>query len=272
MRVAIALAVSLLSHTAALAGLALIRSQTRMVWAAVQAGVATIDLMASMAQTPSKGEEQPQRPDPTLLDAPTVERHEAKPPVLLALADVDLTPVTRDAARPAVPRAEPPSEVPETLVRPQVAPALEQRVLHAQNAPSDQPDKSVQSKPHVPRADVGRRLAASLVPNTASSVPSPASVASRGAQSDVPTFVYNPAPEYPADALTARQTGRVILWVLIAADGAVTEATLYQSSGITALDEAALAAVQHWRFSPATGGEGVRKLRVPINFRLEDGP
>jgi protein TonB len=264
--------VSLLSHTAALAGLALMSGQARVVWVAVQAGVASIDLKASMAATPSKGEEEQQKPDPALLDPQPVEHQDSKPPVLLALADVDVTPVTREAARPAVPRAEPPSEVPETIVRPQVAPALEQRVLHAQNAPSDQPGKAVQSKPHVPRADVGRRLATSLVPNTASSMPSPGSVASRGAQSDIPTFVFNPAPEYPVEAANARQIGSVILRVLIAADGAVTDATLRQSSGVASLDEAALAAVRQWRFSASELGTTVRKLDVPINFSLDDTP
>lgn len=267
---AISIATSLLSHTAVLACMALLGGQGRVVWVSVQSGAASIDLMATMAASPSKGDEAEHKPDPTLLEPTPIERHEPKPPVLLALEDVAVTPVTRDAAQPATPRAEPPSEVPETLVRPRVAPALEQPVSHNQTAPSDKPDKSVRSMPHVPRADVGRRLAESLVPSTAASVPSPGSVASRGAQSDMPAIVYNPAPDYPADALAARQIGRVLLRVGIAADGGVVKAAVYQSSGVSSLDAAAMTAVQQWRFAAAESGVGARELIVPVRFRIED--
>lgn len=268
---ALSILASLLSHTAVLAGLALLGGQGRVVWVAVQTGAASIDLQASMAATPSKGKEDQRQPDPTKIEPTEEDRRDKEPPVLLALHDVDVTPVTRDAAQPATPRAEPPSEVPETLVRPRVMPALEQPVIHKQTAPSDKPDKSVQSMSHPRRADVGRRLAESLVPSTAESVPSPGSVASRGAQSDIPAIVYNPAPNYPADALEARLTGRVLLRVAIAADGAVVQATLHQSSGSASLDQAAVAAVLQWRFAAAKSGTALRELVVPVRFRIEDG-
>jgi protein TonB len=270
LHLAVSIATSLLSHTALLACMALLGGQGRVVWVSVQSGVASINLMATMAASPSKGEENERKPDPTLLEPTPADRHERKPPVLLALADVAVTPVTRDASQPAMPRAEPPHEVPETLVRPRVTTALEQPVLHAQNAPSAERDASLRSMPHVPRADVGRRLASSLVPSTASSVPSPGSVASRGAQSDLPAIVYNPAPDYPADALAARQIGRVLLRVAIAADGAVTEAAVHQSSGVASLDVAAVATVRQWRFAAAESGVARRELIVPVRFRIED--
>jgi len=264
----ISVATSVVSHTVALAALAMAGGHGRMVWVSVQSGVASIELRASMAAAPSKGEEQPL--EPAAMEPAKTEAREAKPPVLLALSDVSVTPVTRDAAQPAMPRMEPPEMAAETVVRPPIAPALEQRVLHDQTAPSDKPDPSVQSVPHPPRTAVGRRLATSLVPNTAESSPSPASVASRGARSDLPTIVYNPAPDYPADALSARITGLVSLRVVVAADGSVVRATMYRTSGVESLDAAALGAVRQWRFSESSRGSAARELIVPIRFRIED--
>lgn len=263
----ISVAVSVVSHTVVLAALSMAGGRGRMVWVSVQSGVASIELQASMAATPSPGEDRPL--DPAVMEPAKSEPRGPEPPVLLALADVSVTPVTRDAAQPAMPRMEPPG-VAETVVRPPTAPALEQRVLHDQSAPSDKPDPSVQSVPHPPRTAVGRRLAKGLVPSTAQSAPSPASVASRGAQSDLPAIVYNPAPTYPADALNARVTGRVLLRVVVAADGSVVRAAIHRPSGVDSLDAAALEAVRQWRFSESPRGSAARELIVPIRFRIED--
>lgn len=264
---AISVATSLVGHTAVLAAMALLGGQGRVVWVSVQSGSASIALTASMAASPSQGEEDRREPDHTRFEP----QREPKPPVLLALEDVAVTPVTRNAEQPSIPRAERPSEMPETVVQPRVPTALEQPVIHKQTAPSDKPDKAVRSMPQLPRADVGRRLADSVVPSTVSSIPSPGSVASRGAQSDLPAVVYNPAPDYPADALQARQTGRVLLGVKLADDGRVTQATVFRSSGIASFDEAALQAVRQWRFAEADVCASVREFIVPINFRIEDG-
>jgi protein TonB len=267
---AIAILVSLLSHTAVLAAMAWVGGQGRVVWVAVQTGAASIDLTASMAAVPSKGEQDQRHPDPTKLERQEEDRRQEELPVLLAKADAAVTPVTRDAAQPAMPRAEPLAEAPEMLVRPRVMPALEQPVIHKQTAPSDKPDKTLQTMPHMRRADVGRRLAESLVPSTAESVPSPGSVASHGAQSDIPTIVSNPAPDYPADAMQARIEGQVVLYVMVDAQGSVIKATVRRSSGSAALDQAALTAVLQWRFDASESGKAVREIGVPVNFRIED--
>lgn len=266
----ISIATSFFGHTAVLAALALAGGRARVVWVSVERGPASIELQASMAATASRGDEQPL--DPVVLEQALPTPRKPEPPVLLAAADASVTPITRHASQPAMPRMEPPVEMAQLVVRAPLAPALEDRVLHDQNAPSDKPDQAVQSAPQPPRSAVGRRLAEGLVPSTAQSAPSPASVASRGAQTDLPAIVSNPAPEYPIDALNARLSGRVLVRVVVGADGAVLHAALHEASGVASLDDAALRAVRTWRFSASASGAAERELIVPIRFRIEDAP
>lgn len=83
----------------------------------------------------------------------------------------------------------------------------------------------------------------------------------------------NPTPPYPPDALAANQQGRVILSVFVGANGSVVRAKLVKSSGTQSLDEAAMATVQLWRFSPARrGGTQVAfEVLVPIRFEINEG-
>jgi protein TonB len=64
--------------------------------------------------------------------------------------------------------------------------------------------------------------------------------------------------------------GRVVLRVLVGAEGAVRAAEVAVSSGHPVLDEAAAAAVRTWTFEPAREGERAVESRVtvPIRFRL----
>ena len=83
-------------------------------------------------------------------------------------------------------------------------------------------------------------------------------------------YLSNPAPDYPASALAQRQEGRVVLRVLVAADGRPQEVSVARGSGFAALDQAAVAAVQRWRFVAASR-DGVAvdaRVLVPITFKL----
>ena len=81
----------------------------------------------------------------------------------------------------------------------------------------------------------------------------------------------NPAPLYPADAVSARVEGRVVLRVFVTASGGVTSVTVDVSSGSTSLDESALAAIKRWRFAPARrGGSPIDyEIRVPVRFSIQ---
>lgn len=74
---------------------------------------------------------------------------------------------------------------------------------------------------------------------------------------------------YPAHAWEQRLQGTTVLFITVERDGTVAEPEVAESAG-AALDAAAIAAVQQWRFRPATrGGEPVRaRIRVPFEFVL----
>jgi len=71
-----------------------------------------------------------------------------------------------------------------------------------------------------------------------------------GGQTKAPTRTYYVAPEYPQEAKAARVSGIVIVEAVIGRDGTVTDAKVIRS--IALLDEAALAAVRQWRYTPTT--------------------
>lgn len=74
-----------------------------------------------------------------------------------------------------------------------------------------------------------------------------------------------PAPAYPASALARRQQGSVAVEFSVGTDGRVLHAEAAASSGVPALDSAAVRTVrQRWRFAPGR----VRHYRVNINFRI----
>lgn len=74
------------------------------------------------------------------------------------------------------------------------------------------------------------------------------------------------APMYPAAAAAARVSGVVIIEAVIGTDGSVTEATVVRS--IALLDQAALAAVKQWKYTPTTlNGKPVPVvMTVTVNF------
>ena len=73
----------------------------------------------------------------------------------------------------------------------------------------------------------------------------------RGVPVTPPRIVSAVQPKYPSSARSAGVEGVVGVKMLVNANGKVEEAKVVRSSGNGALDEAALAAVYKWRFTPA---------------------
>lgn len=73
----------------------------------------------------------------------------------------------------------------------------------------------------------------------------------RGVPVTPPRVVSAVQPKYPSSARSAGIEGVVGVKMLVNASGKVENAFVVRSSGNAALDEAALAAVYKWRFSPA---------------------
>lgn len=88
------------------------------------------------------------------------------------------------------------------------------------------------------------------------------------AHDEAPVLVSPVAPEYPEFAREAQIEGTVVLWALVERDGTVGEVRVMKS--IPVLDEAAVAAVSRWRFTPAlASGRPLRVwVSVPVRFSL----
>ncbi len=83
-----------------------------------------------------------------------------------------------------------------------------------------------------------------------------------------PVKVRHVPPVYPVIAQQARVEGIVIIEAIVGVDGRVTEARVLRSKPL--LDEAALAAVRQWEFTPTTlNGVPVPVIMtVTVNFML----
>jgi periplasmic protein TonB len=84
-------------------------------------------------------------------------------------------------------------------------------------------------------------------------------------------YLNNPTPEYPAVALRQGWHGTVKLRVLVQPDGSPGTITLEKSSGKKLLDDAALVAVQKWKFVPAKRGDTPIEgwVSFPIEFNID---
>jgi len=79
-------------------------------------------------------------------------------------------------------------------------------------------------------------------------------------------------PAYPSASRKAGQDGTVLLRIEILANGHTGDISVVQSTGYSALDEAAIAAVGQWQFVPAkdlaTGRAVACTTTLPVSFRL----
>ena len=84
-------------------------------------------------------------------------------------------------------------------------------------------------------------------------------------------YLRNPEPDYPALSRRLHEEGRVVLRVLVSAEGLPQQLELRTSSGHLRLDQAALDAVRRWRFAPARrGAESLAAwVLVPLTFSLD---
>ena len=163
--------------------------------------------------------------------------------------------VEKPKVEPPKPKLEPVKKKPITppLI---VAPAEAPSPIVAPAPPPDPPKPVEEAAPAVPAAP-------------------PAPVAAPAPPIIPPNFnadyLHNPAPAYPSAARRLGEQGRVVLRVLVGADGRPEQVELRSSSGSPRLDSSALETVRHWKFVPARQGERpiAAWVLVPISFRLE---
>jgi periplasmic protein TonB len=85
-------------------------------------------------------------------------------------------------------------------------------------------------------------------------------------------YLNNPAPEYPSLSRRQGEEGRVLMKVLVSANGAAEDVQIEKSSGSDRLDNAAVSAVKRWRFIPAKKNNQPLSayVLVPIKFSLDN--
>jgi protein TonB len=175
---------------------------------------------------------------------------------------------------PAPPEMLPP---PEALAPPEPAPpvvvaeAEPAQVLPQPPPPKPEPRRIAARLPRVPATAPPSVTPPVTEPPVATAAPQVAALPTIPPQA-ISGRAGNPKPDYPAEARRRGLQGKVVLLVEVSAAGLPASVAVASSSGHAALDQAALAAVQRWRFSPATrGGAPVAgTAQVPIQFRLEE--
>jgi protein TonB len=175
-------------------------------------------------------------------------------PIMVSL----ISPPKVEVALPK-PEAEPPKPAPKPVRRATTPPII----AAPAEAPSPIPAPAPPPEPTPPAA-------------TPQPAAPPQAVAAAPALPVIPPslnadYLRNPAPAYPPLSRRMGEQGRVLLHVLVTADGEPERVELRTSSGSARLDGAALGAVKRWKFIPARQGDRPVPawVLVPITFNLQ---
>jgi protein TonB len=174
-----------------------------------------------------------------------------------------------DFIEPVRPKVEPapvPKPVARPVVRTAVASPAPMPLAVADSSPSPNAPTGVLVQAAVPSPLVVAPVVATGHTESAATAAPLVELPSSDAQ-----YLHNPKPSYPPQSRRMGEQGKVVVRVLIGADGVVQKAEIRQSSGFARLDVAALATVQAWRYVPGKRG-GVPEamwFSVPINYVLE---
>ncbi len=90
-----------------------------------------------------------------------------------------------------------------------------------------------------------------------------------GGNVSAPIALYKPEPPYSEEARKAKYQGTVVLWIVVDAQGNVTDVRVVKPLGL-GLDEKAVETVHTWKFKPAmrNGTAVTVRVSVEITFRL----
>lgn len=174
----------------------------------------------------------------------------------------------------------PPSPEPSPRPEPH-SPKAARPLLHAKpsprphaerNEPAAQPESRLVSAPETAGAASAMPAASAVsAPETEPGGPQPSSEPADR------TAVYRlgsadtPSPPYPMSARRKAQQGQVVVRLTVLPSGLVDKAELVESSGVAALDRAALDTLRLWRLQPAlrAGTPIASRIEIPIKFVLE---
>lgn len=158
------------------------------------------------------------------------------------------------------------------LVKPPAPQPRRTAVPRRANRPIEQtvePEVPVVASPNV-AASIPASPAAQLPATSARSPDLAPALANIRLPSSTADYLSNPAPAYPPRSKRLQEQGRVLLYVLVDAQGMPLSIEIKSGSGFSRLDEAAVDAVQRWKFVPGTRNGVPERMwvEVPIEFRL----
>lgn len=136
---------------------------------------------------------------------------------------------------------------------------------------SEAAEEAMRNPPPPPPVAMPRPVEAPVERPVADAQPQSNRPASGLAPGSMPVPISKPAMTYPADALRAGETGKVVVRIEVGADGEPTAVSVVSRSGSRSLDRAAVQAAKRWRFRPAqqNGRAVAAAVEVPIAFTLE---
>ncbi len=159
-----------------------------------------------------------------------------------------------------VPEPEPaPQPVPEPAPEPEPAPQTESAASpEPEPEPEPVPEPIPEPAPAPLRGESGQQDSVAATATTAASYDA--------------GYLNNPAPRYPIRAFREQAQGTVVVRAQVLPTGESGAIELQESSGFELLDEAAIKAIEKWRFKPATqDGEPISQwVSIPITFRLSE--
>jgi protein TonB len=164
---------------------------------------------------------------------------------------------------PPVPPPPPPSRQPVAAkTRPAPAPAPQPMAI-ADPTPAPNAPTGVTTPP-APLSPIQAPVAVAAAPAA------PAAPARVEQPSSDAAYLNNPSPVYPAVSRRMGEQGKVLVRVLIGADGVPQKADIATSSGFARLDQSALEYVMKCRYVPGKVGGVAQAMThiAPVNFVL----
>lgn len=163
---------------------------------------------------------------------------------------------------PEPPKLTPPPKTPQPVLTP---------------PPTPQPPAPATTEPPAVLAAPTAAVTAPVVPAAAPAPPPPAPppLPAAPAKVELPSskadYLHNPPPDYPRMSKRLGEQGKVVLKVLIGADGLPQKVELVTTSGFERLDKSAMDAAMRWRYVPGKRGGVAEAMwyQVPIQFTLE---
>jgi periplasmic protein TonB len=182
--------------------------------------------------------------------------------------------ILSEVVSPPAPRVEPPPAPPPPRPPEPVKQSAPRKVERASPAPHPVAVPDPRPAADAPTGIIGPQpapppLAAPITPEPTRSAPAPAPA--RIDPSSDASYLQNSPAVYPPISKRLGEQGKVVVRVLIGADGAPRDALVKHSSGFARLDNAAIEYVLRCRYVPGKVGGVAQAMwyEAPVNFVLE---